>query len=65
MQNKNAHAYFGRAFAHKALKNYDASAEDFERAKQLDPMNPKLIVNYKQVYHVKYIKLCNPGEEVK
>jgi hypothetical protein len=28
-------------------------------------MNPKLIVNYKQVYHVKYIKLCNPGEEVK
>ena len=33
MQTNNAHAFFGRAFAHKALKMYDAAAEDFERAK--------------------------------
>jgi Tfp pilus assembly protein PilF len=63
MQPNNPHAYFGRAFAFKALKNYSGSSEDFEKAKFLDPLNPKLIVNYKQVYNVRYIKLCNPGEE--
>jgi len=47
MQMNNAHAFFGRAFAHKALKMYDAAAEDFERAKQIDPLNPKLIVNFR------------------
>ena len=47
MQSKNAHAYFGRAFAHKAVKNYEAAADDFEKAKALDPQNPRLIVNYK------------------
>lgn len=26
LQNKNSHAYFGRAFAHKALKDYDNAA---------------------------------------
>ena len=28
LQPKNSHAYFGRAFALKALKNYDGAAED-------------------------------------
>ena len=32
-QPKNAHAYFGRAFAYKALKQYLESASDFEYAK--------------------------------
>jgi len=26
MQPKNSHAYFGRAFAYKALKKYDEAA---------------------------------------
>ena len=47
MQPNNANAYFGRAFAHKALKSYELAADDFEKAKSLDPLNPKLIVNYK------------------
>ena len=46
---KNAHAFFRRAFSHKALKLYDEAAEDFETAKSLDPLNPKLVVNYKKL----------------
>jgi Tfp pilus assembly protein PilF len=46
---KNAHSYFRRAFSHKALKLYDDAAEDFEKAKSLDPLNPKLVVNYKKL----------------
>ena len=63
LQPKNSHAYFGRAFALKALKRYDEAAEDFEKAKELDPFNPKLIINAKKIYEIKYIKLCEPGEE--
>jgi Tfp pilus assembly protein PilF len=33
LQPKNSHAFFGRAFAYKALKEYDNAAEDFEKAK--------------------------------
>ena len=62
-QPKNAHAYFGRAFAFKALKKYIESASDFEYAKLLEPKNPKLIINYQRIYIVNYIKLCDPGEE--
>jgi tetratricopeptide (TPR) repeat protein len=65
IQMNNSHAYFGRAFAHKALRDYDKAAEDFDKAKQINPLNPKLIVNFKQVYNVRYIKLCNPGEEMR
>ena len=65
MQPKNSHAYFGRAFAFKALKQYDEAAEDYEKAKELDPFNPKLIINPKNIYEIKYIKLCDPGHEDK
>ena len=65
LQPKNSHAYFGRAFAYKALKEYEKAAEDFERAKELDPFNPKLIINAKKIYEIKYIKLCDPGDELK
>ena len=65
MQPKNSHAYFGRAFAYKALKQYDEAAEDYEKAKELDPFNPKLIINPKKIYGIKFIKLCDPGEEEK
>ena len=60
---RNAHAFFRRAFSLKALKNYSEAAEDFETAKNLDPMNPKLIVNYKKLKGVGCIVLCEPGEE--
>ena len=60
---KNAHAYFRRAFSHKALKNFSTAADDFEKAKQLAPMNPKMVVNYKKLKGVTCIVLCKPGEE--
>lgn len=60
---KNAHAYFRRAFSFKALKQYDEAAEDFEKAKSLDPLNQKLVVNYKKLSGITCIVLCKPGEE--
>jgi hypothetical protein len=29
------------------LKRYDEAVEDFEKSKLLDPLNPKMAVNYK------------------
>ena len=58
---KNAHAFFRRAFSQKALKNYSEAADDFEQAKLLDPLNPRLVVNYKQLKGVTTIVLCKPG----
>ncbi len=60
---KNAHAYFRRAFSQKALKLYNEAAADFEEAKALDPLNQKLVVNYKQLKGITCIVLCRPGEE--
>ena len=60
---KNAHAHFRRAFSHKALKNYNKAADDFEKAKALDPLNPKMVVNYKKLKGITCIVLCKPGEE--
>ena len=60
---KNAHAHFRRAFSYKALKDFKQATEDFEKAKQLDPMNPKMVVNYKQLKGIACITLCKPGEE--
>ena len=62
-QPQNANAYFGRAFTYKALRNYLKAAEDFDKARELEPNNPKLIVNYKKIYEIRFIKLCSPGEE--
>ena len=36
---------------------------DFEKAKQLDPLNPKMVVNYKKLKGITCIVLCKPGEE--
>lgn len=63
MQPNNSHAYFGRAFAFKNMREYSKSADNFEKAKELDPENPKLIVNYKKIYDIKFIKICEPGKE--
>ncbi len=60
---KNANAHFRRAFSLKALRRYDLAIEDFEKAKHLDPMNEKLMVNYKKLKGVTCIVLCQPGEE--
>ena len=64
-QPNNSHAYFGRAFTHKALKDFYHAAEDFDKARELEPANPKLIVNYKQVYEIRFIKIAEPGEEMR
>ena len=61
--SKNAHAFFRRAFSHKALKNYKLAADDFEKAKLLAPLDPKLVVNYKKLKGITCIVLCKPGEE--
>lgn len=60
---KNAHAHFRRAFSLKSLKRFSEAAADFEMAKELDPLNPKLVVNYKKLKGVSCIVLCQPGEE--
>jgi len=59
----NAHAYFRRAFSHKSMKNYSQAADDFEIAKEKDPLNQKLVVNYKKLQGITCIVLCKPGEE--
>ena len=58
---KNAHAYFRRAFSQKSLKRYSEAADDFEQSKALDPLNPKMVVNYKKLKGVSCIVLCKPG----
>lgn len=55
---KNAHAHFRRAFSLKSLKRFAEAANDFESAKDLDPLNPKLVVNYKKLKEVDCIVLC-------
>ena len=60
---KNANAYFRRAFSLKSLRQYDRAVEDFEKAKQLDPTNERLMVNYKKLKGVSCIVLCEPGDE--
>ena len=60
---KNAHAHFRRAFSLKSLKLFPEAAEDFEKAKKLAPMDPKMVVNYKMLKGVSCIVLCKPGEE--
>lgn len=37
---------------------YDEAAENLLFARDLAPEDPKLIVNRKQIYEIKYRKLC-------
>jgi Tfp pilus assembly protein PilF len=60
---KNANAHFRRAFSRKALQLNEDAVGDFEMAKNLDPHNPHLIVNYKKLKGVTCIVLCEPGNE--
>lgn len=59
----NAHAYFRRGFAFKALGRLADAATDFETAKLLDPTNLELVVNYKEIKDTECIILCRPGDE--
>tara|TARA_B100000780_G_scaffold278185_1_gene250909 strand:+ start:240 stop:2705 length:2466 start_codon:yes stop_codon:yes gene_type:complete len=61
--HKNAHAYFRRGFCHKSAGNYDRAAEDFERARALDPNNPALAINYRNIGDVECIVLVDAGRE--
>jgi len=45
------------------VKKFEEAAKDFEKAKDLDPLNPALVVNYKMLDKVDVIVLCEPGEE--
>ena len=60
---RNAHAYFRRAFVHKSMRNFERAAEDFERARALDPNNPSLAINYRNIGEVEVIILCDAGRE--
>lgn len=62
-QPTNAHAYFRRGFAHKALGDVKAAAHDLQTARLLDPNNLQLVVNYKELRDVECIVLCAPGKE--
>ena len=62
---RNAHAFFRRGFAWKALGDYDNAADDMETAKILDPDNPHLKVNYNQIHDVETMVLCAAGDEPK
>ena len=59
----NAHAYFRRAFCLKSLRRFDESAYDFEKAKELDPGNPDLVVNYRNIHDTEVVLLCDAGCE--
>ena len=46
MQPTNARALFRRGFSYKALKKYTEAAEDFEAAKEIEPDDPRLVLDY-------------------
>jgi len=62
-QATNARAMFRRGFSFKALGMYEEAAEDFEGAKEFAPDDPRMVVNYRQVYSVSCISLGPCGQE--
>lgn len=54
---------FRRAFSFKALKMYEEAAEDFEAAKEFEPDDPRLVINFRKVYSVSCISLGPAGHE--
>ena len=57
LQEDNAHAYFRRAWSHKALQNLENAASDFEKAKSLCPTDPNFFISYKQVHIYEYVEV--------
>ena len=63
MQPTNARALFRRAFSFKALKCYEEAAEDFEAAREFEPEDPRLVINYRKIYSIACISLGPAGHE--
>lgn len=59
----NSKAYYTRGFVYKCLNDFQMAANDFETAKEIDPANHKLILNYKKINNIKYIKINDFGFE--
>ena len=51
----NAHAFFRRAWTHKALRDYMAAGEDFEIAKGMRPHDPNFSLEYKQIQALEFV----------
>jgi hypothetical protein len=47
----------------RSLGKFEESAKDFEDARQLQPHNPRLVVNYFQMRECPFIELVCPGLE--
>lgn len=45
------------------LAPFDDAADNFEKARQLEPENPNLVVNYKKIFDVEFIELVAAGDE--
>ena len=54
---------FPRNFSRRSLGKFDEAAKDFEDARQLQPSNPRLVVNYLQMRDCPFIELVCPGQE--
>lgn len=63
MQPTNARALFRRAFSFKALQLYSEAAEDFEAAKEFEPEDPRLNINYRKISNIACITLGPAGHE--
>jgi hypothetical protein len=42
---------------------FKEAANDFERAKELDPLNQLLVVNYKNLKDINFVEVYQPGED--
>jgi Flp pilus assembly protein TadD len=47
----------------RSLGQFDEAAKDFEDSRQLQPHNPRLVVNYLQMRDCPFIELVCPGQE--
>ena len=47
----------------RSLGKFDESAKDFEDARLLQPLNPRLVINYFQMRDCPFIELVCPGQE--
>ncbi|RYY36147.1 hypothetical protein EON62_01990 [archaeon] len=54
---------FRRAFAFRALRRFEAAADDFELARSLEPRDDRFNVNYVGLDDVNVVILCASGEE--
>lgn len=53
----NPHCLFRRAWTYKALGNYVAAGDDFEKSKSLQPNDPNFAIDYKRISKCEYMIL--------